>query len=477
MFVEAIHAEEDISMSNNLTVISNGTLIDGNGGPPLPRASILIKGSRIESVAAGEMDIPADAKRIDASGKFILPGLINANVHLIDGIMLMGAGGVEHLARYEGRYHEVIEEAAQIALKNGMTTVMDTWNALKPVRLARDRINRGDAIGARIFMAGNIVGMGGPFSSDFCFQCRAVTTKAFADRIDRLFEANVGRELSRMTPAEVRARIRDYLQERVDFLKVAISDHTNPPIGPYMTFSERVLNVIVEETRRAGLPLVTHTTSVESLHIAIQHRADAMMHVTLTHQVAIPDETIEDMITHRVWGEIQPTTEAFQQGVEQNPMAGRWASYGGGIHRENTRRLVKAKAPILMGTDAGCTDPDVLGGLTKAETHERPWTLGEDHFLWFKAMSQFGMTPMDAIQAATKNVAIAYRKIDEIGTIDAGKYADILLVDQNPLEDINNIRSISMVMKEGKVIDTENLPTQKVVTKHRFWCDDPDLRG
>lgn len=464
-------------MTKDVVVISNGTLIDGNGGEPLRNASVLIQGGRIQKVWSGDGEVPSDARRIDATGKFILPGIINANVHLIDGIMLMGVGGIEHLARYEGRYHEVIEEAAQIALKNGMTTVMDTWNALEPVRLARDRINRGDAQGARIFFAGNIVGMGGPFSPDFCVQCRAVTTKAFADRIDEMFEANVGRALSRMSPEDVRTRIRAYCQQGIDFLKVAITDHTNPPIGPYMTFSERVLNVIVEETRRAGLPLVTHTNSVEGVHLAIQHRADAMMHVTSTYQTPLPDEAIEGMIEHQVWGEIQPTTEGFQEGIESTPGAGRWASYGGGVHRDNTRRMVKAKAPILMGTDAGCTDPDVLGSLTKAELHERPWTLGEDHFLWFKAMDQYGMAPMDAIQAATKNVAIAYKQLDKIGTVEAGKYADILLLDKNPLDDIGNMRTISMVMKEGVVIDTEKLPTKQVTTRSRFWCDDASLRG
>lgn len=463
-------------MADEVSVISNGTLIDGNGGVPLRDASVLIRSGRIQKVWSGPGDVPADTRRIDATGKYILPGIINANVHLIDGIMLMGTGGIEHLARYEGRYHEVIEEAAQIALKYGMTTVMDTWNALEPVRLARDRINRGDVLGARIYFAGNIVGMGGPFSADFCVQCRAVTTKAFADRIDEMFEANVGRDLSRMAPEDVRNRIRRYCQQGVDFLKVAITDHTNPPIGPYMTFSERVLNIIVEETRRAGLPLVTHTNSVEGLYLGIQHRADAMMHVTSTYQTAIPYETIEEMVRYKVWGEIQPTTEGFQKGIEATPGAGRWALYGGGVHRENTRRMVEAKAPILMGTDAGCTDPDVLDSLSQAELHERPWTLGEDHFLWFKAMDQFGMAPMDAILAATKNVALAYKKIDDIGTVEAGKYADILLLDKNPLDSIENMRSISMVMKEGSVIDTEKLPTQQVATRSRFWCDDASLR-
>ncbi|MFN9968872.1 MAG: hypothetical protein ACK58T_03145, partial [Phycisphaerae bacterium] len=115
-----------------------------------------------------------------------------------------------YLARFEGRLHEVIEEAAQIALKGGCTTVFDTWNALEPVLKARDRINAGAAPGARIFAAGNIVGMGGPFSADYSMQSRKYISQTFADRMDRLFDAGVGRRLSTLPPEQVRPIIRDY---------------------------------------------------------------------------------------------------------------------------------------------------------------------------------------------------------------------------------------------------------------------------
>jgi imidazolonepropionase-like amidohydrolase len=404
---------------------------------------------------------------IDATGKFVLPGLMNGNVHLLDGIMMMGIGGVEYLARFEGRYHEVIEEAAQIALRAGITTVFDTWNATAPVLKARDRINAGTVAGARIFAAGNIIGMGGPFSPDFSPQSRAVITKTFANRIDSLFEAGVGRHLSTLPPAEVGPIIRDYIARGVDMVKVAVSDHLIGVCGwraPYLTFSERVLRAIADEVRKAGLPLVTHTTSIESLQIAVDLEANAMMHVTCTAQTAIPEALLVQMAKSRSWSEIQPTTHAFQCHLERTNSP--WTPYAGGAHDDNTRRLIQAGAPIILGTDAGCTDPDALNDLSPGDLQDRPWTLGEDHVLWAKAMVEKGMSPMEAIVGSTLNVAKAYGKADDHGSVEVGKVADLLILAADPLKEITNLSEVSDVIKGGERIAVRELPTGPVVTRY-----------
>jgi len=448
--------------------VTGGTLIDGAGKNPAPDAVVHIVDGRFRTIARrGEMSIPKGAEVIDASGGFILPGLMNANVHLLDGIMMMGIGGTEYLARFEGRLDDVIEEAAQIALRGGMTTVFDTWDALVPVLKVRDRINAGKAVGARIFAAGNIVGMGGPFSADFSMQSRKVISKTFADRIDNLFEAGVGRYLSTLPPNEVRPIIRDYIGRGIDFLKFAVSDHMIGLLGwrsPFFTFSDRVQRVIADEVRRAGIPLATHTTSVESLNTAVELEAEVMVHVTATGQAPIPEELLQRMARGRGWSEIQPTTRRFQSYLDRTNHP--WAEYAGGVHDENTIRLIKAKAPIILGTDAGCTDPDVLHDLPAEELIERPWSLGSDHVMWLKAMVEKGMAPMDAILASTRNIARAYGKDRELGTIEVGKIADLVIVAEDPLKDISNVSKLRSVVKDGVSVNFESLPTKRVVTDY-----------
>jgi hypothetical protein len=134
---------------------------------------------------------------------------------------------------------------------------------------------------------------------------------------------------------------------------------------------------------------------------------------------------------------------------------------------ENALRLIEAGVPQLMTTDAGTIDPDVakdwgpdgMGGLGGGASG-----IGEDHFLNMRAMGQRGMTPMMIIQAATRNVAAAYKKLDEFGTLEEGKMADFVVLDANPLEDIENMRRINTVVKEGQVVDRDALPRNPILT-------------
>lgn len=437
-------------------VVTGATLIDGTGTVPVKDAVIVMDNGRFLGAGPrGTISVPSAAKTIDAKGKYVVPGLMNANVHLIDGIMLMGIGGIEYLARYENALPQVIEEGSQIALANGMTTLFDTWNALEPAKIARDRIARGEVQGARIFIAGNILGMGGPFTADFCLRCAETMSATFAKRMNDMFEAGVGRELSGRTPEGVGQAVREYTTKGVDFVKFAVSDHT--PYGPYLTFSEAQMRAIVDETRKAGLGIQTHTTSYESLRIAVDLGVDLMQHCTITMATPISDEIVAKMKAKKVWCEIQPVTARF---LANNPQMAKRLP----VMEQNIVKLIKAKAPILMGTDAGVTDPDVIGAMPETSVTDRPWTLGNDHFLWFEAMVEKGMAPMDAIMAATSNVAAAYKKPD-LGVVAQGKIADLIILERNPLADISNMRSISMVIKDGAVVDRDRLPNPTVVSK------------
>ena len=147
-------------------VFVGGTVIDGNGGPPLANAVVVVTDGRIGAVGPpSTVTIPAGATEIDARGRFILPGLIDTNVHL----SLYGGQNerYETLVRYQPRQEDIVLEAAQIDLSYGITTVRDSYGALLPLTRVRDRLARGEKTGARILAAGNILGWSGPYSFSF----------------------------------------------------------------------------------------------------------------------------------------------------------------------------------------------------------------------------------------------------------------------------------------------------------------------
>lgn len=454
-------------MTTQPTAVTNVTLIDGLGGPPVRPATVIVEGDRF--IAAGpsaRVAVPEGSEVVDGTGQWLVPGFVNGNVHLLDAWMFMvGRGTIEYLARWEGRYIEVIEEAAQLVLRNGVTTVFDTYNAVDPVLAARDRINAGTSKGARIFAAGAIVGMGGPFSADFHFAGRAAAAQSFVNRIDAMFEAGVGHQLSTLPRAEVRARVREYLSRGVDMLKIAVSDHIFMTVGfdrSYQTFTRPVLDAILEEARAAGVPVLTHSLSVEALDTSVDLGADVLIHANYTMGQPMPHELVDRIALGDSWAELQTVHESHRRSLEK---AGSWAAtLGDGAYAENERTLIRADAKVIMGTDAGCPSLDHLADLTPGERDDRPWTLGGDHFHWTQSMVEKGMSPLRAISAATIDVARAYRKDDLIGSIEAGKLADFVLLGADPLADIGNLRSINAVFKDGVHVDIDGLPTVALVT-------------
>jgi len=160
---------------------------------------LLIEGERIVGIT--DKDIPAHAQRIDVSGRYIIPGLMDANVHLFVCITPPSSFGMTvstSAHRGSGSGH----------LEKRPATVFDTWGPRQALTRTRDRINRGEIPGSRIFCAGNIIGLGGPTSPDFFPQSRAVMSKAKADAIDAQWEQGVGADLLWMAPEQVRQKIR-----------------------------------------------------------------------------------------------------------------------------------------------------------------------------------------------------------------------------------------------------------------------------
>ena len=449
------------------TAIVGATVIDGTGANPISNAVIVIAEKKIVSVGKkSEIQIPADAKVISEDGKFVIPGLIDTNVHLI--LNLSPAW----LAKYDGRFEDVAAEAAQISLKNGVTTVFDSWGPLQPLLNVRDRIRSGALIGSRLYVAGNIVGLSGPLGRDFQGGAQlASVPPLFAKEINPIWEENVGPDLLDDTPEEIRAEIRKYIARGIDFIKFAEASHNSQGAKDnWLMFSPEAARAIVEEGHAAGLIVQTHTMNVESLRLAVLAGIDMGQHPEVVGAHDLPDDLVKLIVERPVYcGDLSYKKERV---AILNEIWNRGAG-GGGFWspdvlehwQANIAKLIRAGAHITLATDGGTRDPEFTQYSDERLRETDPTEFGKGHFLWLESIVEKGMTPMQAIVSATRNGAAAYHHLSEFGTLESNKFADLIVLDADPLENISNVRRISLVMKEGKVVDRDRLPEHKVLTR------------
>ncbi|MGW5714994.1 amidohydrolase family protein [Amycolatopsis sp. NPDC003865] len=444
-------------------LLTGATVIDGVADKGVEGRAILVENGRIAAIGRpDELPVRAGTETADFSGKFVIPGLMNANVHLLVNVLF------ETLVRHEGRYEDLIAEAAQVALKNGLTTVFDTWGPRRALMAVRDRIDRGETPGSRIRCAGNIVGFDGPFSDDFDKRIPGVGSSRFVDRVNAAWVENVGRHLMWLTPEEVGREVRAYLERGVDFVKYASNEHGGASAGAFLQFSERTQHVIVEEAHRAGLTAQSHTGTVEGLRIAIEAGCDLVQHCNMTGPTEIPRGTLELFAEKNCGAVIFPLTENGFKALKESISDFEWTLWK--ASDANARNLVDSGASILLANDGGIFAPEVMdepmikgtwNGLPEDEALGR---LATGHFVWLRAMEEKGMSPMALLHAATRNIARAYRVDDDLGTLETGKIADLVVLDENPLLGAKNYQSIHAVIKDGAVVDRDALPQQPLLT-------------
>ena len=460
---------------DSVIAIVGGTLIDGNGGPPVPNATIVVRGGRITAVDAGA-PAPRGARVISATGKYIVPGFVDANVHVSI------YSGLENFARYQDRFTDVAIEAAQRHLKVGVTTIRDSYGMIAPLAAARDAFRTGRAVGPRLLFAGNIVGWGGPWS--FSFTGRppenlGLLQEQMQDAITR----GGGEELVNMEPDSLKVAINRYLDLGVDFLKFGGTSHFGYPI--FIGFSERAQKVIVEAVHARGLVAETHSTTPEGLRVSLMAGVDLVQHPEVL-DVPISDELVKmfvdnkvvcGMLSNTITG--KPWQDYFKRRTrEDSARVARADSarlrarteaelrrdrgdVGLGVRRANAQKLIAGGCITAIATD------NYLGLAPEFRRDPKPdWQEpGLGSLAAIEGLVELGMTPLQAITAATKNGALASKALKDYGTIEVGKAADILLLGADPTADIHNIRKLEMVMKGGVVIDLNALPTVKVWTR------------
>ena len=458
--------------------IVGGTIIDGNGGPPIENGTIVIEGNRITAVGPGtSVEVPEGARVIDGSGKFVTPGFIDGNVHL------SLYSGQETLVRYEDRNASLTLEAAQMQLKHGFTTVRDSYGSLLPLMQIRDAIARGDTIGPRMLVAGNIVGWGGPYTISFSL-IRQQGLTLFQEQFNDFITQGSGEEWMEMEPEDLRVAVNEYLDLGPDFIKYGGTGHFSNPV--MIGFSPEAQRVMVEETHKRGLIAETHSTSPEGLRMSVEAGLDLIQHPevltaemsdALVAEIAkrgIVCAMLSNTITGEVWQEhVEAREKALAEPDEEeddNRRDGlaktsvelraerRAAGESMEIRRRNAEKLIAGGCVTTIGTD------NYLGAAPefRREKKAERQAFGIGSVIATEGLVELGMTPMEAIVAVTRNGAIASGMLDELGTLEVGKYADVLVLDADPLEEIGNIRMLGMVIRDGKIVDLDALPYERI---------------
>ncbi len=477
--------------------IVGATIIDGTDGDPIQNGVLLIENGRIARVGnKRDVAVPKNARQIDARGKYVIPGLIDTNVHIT------GYFQKELFALYAYGEQEPYEkygyslEGAQMALKYGVTTIMDTYGPLMPLLKLRDRINKGEAVGPRLMVGGNIIGWGGPLSASE--QPGKVPTPIETAQ-NKWFIQGTGVDLTAMYPEDAVKAVQKYLDLGPDFIKIGTTTHgMSPPIT--LSFSAQVHKMIVDAAHARGVAVEVHSGSVEGHRMAVTTGVDIITHADLVALEFRP-ELIEQMCKsstyfapfanftgteeHRHLLETATGTdreglqakkavkEAYEKVrnadriqvsrlphvLENPPDAARSALNASAAI--NQKRMIEGGCKIVIGTDSTPGDPpDLRGAATPIHSD-----MGTGTLLAMEGLVVAGMSPKEVLISATRRGAEAAMIGDKVGTLQPGKAADLLILNDDPLKNISNVRDISEVIRDGVIIDRAALPTKPFIYK------------
>ena len=407
------------------SLIRNGTLIDGNGGPPLENAAVLIKDNHI--AAAGPLSalpLPdGEVTDIDAQGGFILPGLIDAHVHL----MFEGLN-VQEIMRtpLSMVFYQAIDRMRR-TVEAGITSVRDAGGADVGVKQA---VEQGLVLGPRMQISISSLTTTGGHGDGWMLSGNVLSLfPSYPGSPDGLCDGVEG----------VRRKVREVLRAGAEVIKVCSTGGVlSPTDHPEFTqFSPEELAVMVQEgAYRRGVKVMAHAQGAEGIKNAVR----AGIH-SIEHGIYLDDEAIELMLERGTY--LVPTLLAPLAVIEAAESDGAMPEYGIrkaresiDAHRASIARAYQAGVRIAMGTDAG---------VMPHGTNLRELGL----------MCDAGMTPMEALVATTKTAAECLGWQEQLGTLEAGKLADVVVAKTDPLagvRSLENTDNITLVIKDGQIV-------------------------
>jgi len=407
-----------------VSTVRNGTLIDGTGCAPVTDAGVLIRENRIEAVGQADgLRLPdSPIREIDAGGGYILPGLIDTHVHLtFEGIDIAR----DMAAPFSLRFYSSVEYMRR-TLEAGITSVRDAGGADAGMKHA---VETGVVPGPRMQISITPLTMTGGHA-DFWMR---------SGNEFHVFPSHPGLPHGRCDgPEGVLVKVREVLRAGAEVIKICATGGVMSPTDQpdFTQFSPEELAVIVREAAyRGGIKVMAHAQGSEGIKNAVR----AGVH-SIEHGVYLDDEAIELMLEHGTF--LVPTMIAPIAVLETGEEGGmadhavRKARQVVEAQADSFRRAHKAGVKIAMGTDAG---------VLPHGTNLRELGL----------MVDAGMTPMEALVATTKTAAECLGWQDRMGTVEAGKLADLVVTKTDPLQDmrsLENTDNILLVVKDGRII-------------------------
>jgi imidazolonepropionase-like amidohydrolase len=412
------------------TAVRCGRLIDVKAGVAIPNAVLLIEKGKITAVGP-EVKIPDGARVIDLGQSTVLPGLIDVHTHLL--LNLSPELGDEQLngmtvfTRMEPGKRALLGAAmARETLEAGFTTVRDLGNSGVNGDVAlRDAIKEGWVVGPRM----------------------AVSTRALSPIGGQYGGlSQLGRDLIRQEYVEVtggdeaRRAVRSAVFDGATVIKVIVNNNTT-------ILSLEEMKAIVDEAHRSGLKVAAHAIGGEATRNAAQAGVDS-----IEHAYTVPDDVLRLMAEKKIY--LVPTdypldfllqivsTAGMTPERQKQQQAGLEKMLAGS--RERLARAIKLGVPIAAGSDEYYAVPGKTRGQSALQS--------------FRFYAESGMKPLDILRAATIDAAGLLGWERSLGSLEPGKYADLIAVPGNPLEDVMVLEKVSFVMKGGVVVRNESGP-------------------
>jgi imidazolonepropionase-like amidohydrolase len=406
-------------LAGALVALRAGLLIDGTGAAPVRNAVVLIQDGRITAVGAS-LPIPAGVEVIDLADRTVLPGFIDAHVHLA--FRTFGDGDWQHANLVMPSAERALLGAAhaQQTLEGGFTTVRVLGTARFEDVALRDAIQADWLPGPRILAAGISFGaLGG--------HCDATGGLA----VDAVPEGGIERGVADGVDG-VRAAVRYVVKHGADVVKICATGGVLSPgdLG-VQQYTEEEMRAAVETARMLGRRVAAHAHGTGGIKAAVRAGVASIEHGWLLD--AEGASLMKQRGTFLV-----PTLSAIERGErmekagELPPWIAEKVRFVARRAREACRTAVSAGVPIALGTDAGVIHHGANG-------HE------------FALMSACGLSPMQAITAGTLGAATLLGREAEVGSIAAGKAADLVAVAGDPLSDLGRLEHVDFVMKAGRV--------------------------